>query len=73
MQYHPFDITVVCKQQALMDVLNTVTGPKAPQFIVLTQIRIRNSTEKGPPRVGPDAAKTDDKQTVQLYCGRGMD
>ena len=68
-QYHPFDVTVICKQQALVEVLKTITGTKAPQFYVLRQIRIKNEKEKGPPRVTPDVAKPDEKPTVQYIVG----
>jgi len=68
-KYHPFDITVSCKPAALREVLDSITGPQAPQFYVVRQVRIRNSKEKGPPRAG-DAAEADkDKQTIHYILG----
>ncbi|MDR3402756.1 MAG: Amuc_1100 family pilus-like protein [Chthoniobacter sp.] len=67
-KYHPFDIVVSCKPAALREVLKTITGPQAPQFYVLRQIRIRNEKEKGPPRAG-EANASGDKQTVQYIVG----
>lgn len=45
---HPFDLVIVCRQNFLANVLDTVTGPKAPQFYILRLIRIRNQKEKLP-------------------------
>ncbi|MEI9894880.1 MAG: hypothetical protein WDN28_13590 [Chthoniobacter sp.] len=67
MKYHAFDIAVSCKPAALREVLKTITGPQAPQFLVLRQIRIRNEKEKGPSRAG-DPTKPD-KQAVDYIVG----
>jgi hypothetical protein len=54
-KYHPFNITVIAKQEALMNVLKAIASPKAPQFLVLRKISIRNQNEKGPSKVDPNA------------------
>ena len=54
-QYHYFDISTICKQIDLAKILNAMSGPKAPQFYVLRQIRIKNTNEKGPPKATPGA------------------
>ena len=51
--YYPFDIATICKQQRLQPLLNVITGAKAPQFYVIRQIRIRNQDEKAPPKATP--------------------
>jgi uncharacterized membrane protein YgcG len=51
--YYPFDLNCLCKQRNLQPLLNLITGPKAPQFYVIRQVRIRNEVEKGPARVTP--------------------
>jgi uncharacterized membrane protein YgcG len=58
--YASFDITAECKQQRLQPLLNDICGPKAPQFYIIRQLRIRNSQEKGPAKVtpAPDATGT---------------
>jgi hypothetical protein len=66
--YHPFIITVTCKQSAMMDVINTVTGNKAPQFYVLRTIEFKNTAEKGPPKAGPEA-KDKDHEGPQYIVG----
>jgi hypothetical protein len=67
-KYHSFDIAVICKPAALKEVLKNITGPKAPQFYVLRQIRIHNQKEKGPPRAG-DPNVPEEKRGVQYIVG----
>jgi hypothetical protein len=52
----PFDLVIKCRQHLLASVLNTVIGPKAPQFYIPRLIRIKNEKEKGPSRVVADVA-----------------
>ena len=67
-KYHPFNIAVICKQEALMDVLKAIASPKAPQFMVLRKITIRNEKDKGPSKVDPSApAAGDSKDSSQKY------
>jgi hypothetical protein len=54
-KYHPFNVAVLCKQEALMNVLKAIASPKAPQFIVLRKIVIHNQKDKGPLKVDPNA------------------
>ncbi|MEP6672567.1 MAG: Amuc_1100 family pilus-like protein [Chthoniobacter sp.] len=68
-KYHPFDIAVSCKPAALREVLNTITGPQAPQFYVVRQLRIHSSKEKGPARAGDAADNDKDKQTIHYILG----
>lgn len=67
-KYHPFNIAVSCKQEALMDVLKAIASPKAPQFLVLRKITIRNEKEKGPLKADPSApAAGDPKDNTKKY------
>lgn len=66
-KYHPFNIAVLCKQEALMAVLKEIVSPKAPQFFVLRRIVIHNQKEKGPPKVDPNAPANDPKDTGPKY------
>jgi len=70
-RYDSFDITVICKQPRLQELLKAITGTQAPQFYVIRQLRIRNEKEKGPPKVtatpAPDA--TAPKAQVQYIVG----
>lgn len=54
-KYHPFNVAVLCKQEALMNVLKAIASPKAPQFLVLRKIVIHNQKEKGPSKTDPNA------------------
>jgi hypothetical protein len=47
----PVQINVKCRQMNLANILNSLTGPKAPQFYILRMIRVKNEKDKGPPRV----------------------
>ena len=84
---HPFDVVIICRQNLLASVLNTVTGPKAPQFYIPRLIRVRNEKEKAPSRIvqapppppppGPDvpnppAPPAPPKPTVEYIVGEEM-
>jgi len=54
-QYHRFSITTVSKQGRVLNLLNAISGKDAPQFYVVRQVRIVNSSEKGPAKAKADA------------------
>jgi hypothetical protein len=54
-KYYPFNVAVLCKQDALMNVLKAIASPKAPQFFVLRRVSIHNQKDKGPSKVDPSA------------------
>jgi hypothetical protein len=73
----PFDLVIKCRQHLLASVLNTVIGPKAPQFYIPRLIRIKNEKEKGPSRAvdvapaapvqDPNAPKAPDQRPTANY------
>lgn len=66
-QYHSFDVTVLCKPEGLRGALNSITAANAPQFFVLRNIKIRNQVEKGPSRAGDPNKPPDDKDKAAAY------
>ena len=64
--YFSFDVGAVCRQRRLQELLNVITGPKAPQFYVIRQIRTTNSAEKAPSKATPSPDATD-KPTGPRY------
>jgi hypothetical protein len=57
-RYYSFDIIAQSKQQRLQPLINTIAGPKAPQFYVIRQIQVRNQAEKGPGKMTPSPDAT---------------
>lgn len=55
-QKYPFQVTVFSSQRSVSNALNSIVGPKAPQFYIPRVVRIKNENDKGPKRIRPDAA-----------------
>jgi hypothetical protein len=70
--YHPFVISVICKQGKMLAILNSIVGAKAPQFYVIRQIRIRNEKEKGPAKATPAPGGEAGKGAIQYIVGEEM-
>lgn len=58
-KYHPFAVTMLCKQEGLLNILKALASPTAPQFFVVRKVSVRNEKEKGPLKVDPNAPADD--------------